>query len=342
MRSEDTHRASAQLMPGFEPSEKDLIDRALAQPLAAKIRRAIETLQYYEAGALRFSPTGHYLAFSGGKDSCVIKQLAIEADVKFQASYNNTTIDPPELIRYIRQYHAEVSWNNPKVPMLRRLVEKSNGPPTRLARWCCEEYKEQGGAGSLKVIGVRIAESERRAGLWKEFQPHRTDGGTLAPIVYWTDEDVWEFIRSRNLPYCELYDQGFKRLGCIGCPMAGQAGQRKEFARWPGYERAWKKAIFLFFTTWKGVSLERPYWEKLAPHKKHSPLATQFGVSIIETVKEAQQLRAPIGTQVRTQLHWWRWFEPMKSPQELWDWWRSGKASEGAAACFQEEMDMNA
>jgi len=337
----NTHKASQQLMPGFEPSEKDLIDRALAQPLEDKIRRSIEMFRLYEAGALRMSPDGYYLAFSGGKDSCVIKQLAIEAGVKFRPVYNNTTIDPPELIRYIRKHHADVAWNNHRTPMLRRLVENPNGPPTRLARWCCEVYKEQGGKGCLRVIGVRIAESERRARLWKEFQPHRTDGAILAPIVYWTDEDVWAFIRSRNLPYCELYDQGFKRLGCVGCPMAGPAGQRKEFARWPGYERAWKKAIFLFFATWKGVPLERPYWEKLAPRKRYSPLATQFGIGTVDTAEEAQLLRCPIGTQVRTQLHWWRWFEPMKSPQELWDWWRSGKASEGEAQCFQEEMDMN-
>lgn len=335
------HTATAQLLEGFEPSEKDMIDWALAQPLELKILRSIEMFRHYEAAALRLSPDGYNLAFSGGKDSCVIKQLAIEAGVKFAAFYNNTTIDPPELIRYIRQHHNDVLWNNHRTPMLRRLVEKSNGPPTRMSRWCCEAYKEQGGKGRLKVIGVRIDESERRAGLWKEFQPHRTDGAILAPIVYWTDEDVWAFIRSRNLPYCELYDQGFKRLGCIGCPMAGAKGQTKEFARWPGYERAWKKYIFLFFAKWKGVPLDQPYWEKLAPHARLSPLATKFGKAIVETAKEAQLLRCPIGTEVRTQLHWWRWFEAMKSPQELWDWWRSGKASEGSGSCVYEEMMMN-
>ena len=244
-----------QLLPDFDPSEKDLINRALDQPLEDKIKRSIGLLRMYEAGALKLSPDGYYLAFSGGKDSCVIKQLAIESGVKFKAWYNLTTIDPPELVQFIKRHHAEVSWNKPKMPMMMKLLDKSNGPPTRLSRWCCEIYKEQGGLGAFKIIGVRVAESARRARLWKEFQPHRKDGSgsIIAPIAYWTDKDVWSFIRSRNLPYCELYDQGFKRLGCVGCPIAGEAAMKVMFARWPKYERMWKRAVFKFWEKWHGV-----------------------------------------------------------------------------------------
>ena len=63
------------------------------------------------------------------------------------------------------------------------------------------------------------------------------------PIIDWTDEDVWEFIRSENIPYCELYDQGLHRLGCIGCPMAGTKGMEKEFARYPKFKDAYLRAF---------------------------------------------------------------------------------------------------
>jgi phosphoadenosine phosphosulfate reductase len=64
----------------------------------------------------------------------------------------------------------------------------------------------------------------------------------LNPILYWTDEDVWQFTLSEKVPYCCLYDEGFSRLGCIGCPQADK--QRvKHFARWPKYEQAWKRAV---------------------------------------------------------------------------------------------------
>ena len=58
----------------------------------------------------------------------------------------------------------------------------------------------------------------------------------LNPIIDWTDADVWEFIKAEGIPYCSLYDEGFKRLGCIGCPMARKHGREREFARWPKYK----------------------------------------------------------------------------------------------------------
>lgn len=62
------------------------------------------------------------------------------------------------------------------------------------------------------------------------------------PIVDWEDADIWEFIRAENVPYCGLYDEGFKRLGCIGCPMASK-GRKVEFARWPRYKQLYLNAF---------------------------------------------------------------------------------------------------
>ena len=69
---------------------------------------------------------------------------------------------------------------------------------------------------------------------------HKT---TLNPIIDWTDKEVWEFIRSETISYCELYDEGWHRLGCIGCPMARQHGREREFARWPKYKDAYIRAF---------------------------------------------------------------------------------------------------
>lgn len=328
-----------QLLPTFEPSEADLVARALAQPLEDKIRRSIGLMRKYEQGALNLAPDGYYLAFSGGKDSCVIKQLAIESGVKFKSYYNLTTIDPPELVGFIKRHHGEVGWIKQAKPMLQYMVERGKGPPTKLMRWCCEAYKERGGNGRFKIIGVRVEESVRRAA-WREFVPS-SSSPLLAPIAYWTDEDVWAFIRSRNLPYCELYDQGFKRLGCIGCPMAGREGQAREFARWPKYERMWKRAVFTFYDRWHLVPLNCPFWEMLGPRDRLHKLATEFGTAIVTDKADAERLGVKIGAEVRTQYHWWRYFEDFGSAQGLWDWWRSGKASEGEADCTYEEMMMN-
>lgn len=66
---------------------------------------------------------------------------------------------------------------------------------------------------------------------------YRTSKTLVNPIVDWSDENVWEFLNKHNLPHCCLYDQGYKRLGCIGCPMAGSKARNREFARYPRYKR---------------------------------------------------------------------------------------------------------
>ena len=63
------------------------------------------------------------------------------------------------------------------------------------------------------------------------------------PIIDWEDDDVWEFIEENNLPYCSLYDEGFKRLGCIGCPLAGGKEMKRAFERWPQYKKLYIDAF---------------------------------------------------------------------------------------------------
>lgn len=63
----------------------------------------------------------------------------------------------------------------------------------------------------------------------------RTRKTLVNPIIDWSDDDVWEFIRKYNVKYCELYDKGEKRLGCIGCPMGGRKGMERDFERYPKY-----------------------------------------------------------------------------------------------------------
>ena len=105
---------------------------------------------------------GYYVAFSGGKDSCVILDLVKKAGVKYDAHFNVTTVDPPELTRFVHDGYPEVTMEKPPMSM-RRLIEKNMILPTRLARYCCKTYKERGGNGRFVVTGIRHAESSRRA-----------------------------------------------------------------------------------------------------------------------------------------------------------------------------------
>ncbi len=72
-------------------------------------------------------------------------------------------------------------------------------------------------------------------------QCYRLSKVCVNPIIDWTTEDVWEFIREYKVPYCKLYDEGYKRLGCIGCPMS--SNQEKELERYPKYKQAYINAF---------------------------------------------------------------------------------------------------
>jgi phosphoadenosine phosphosulfate reductase len=206
---------------------KDLLGRDL-------VNVSIDRLKMFEP------KEGYYLAFSGGKDSCVIKALADMSGVKYDAHYSVTTIDPPELVYFIRKHHKDVKWERPEKPFLKRMMER--GFPTRKIRWCCAEFKETGGAGRIIVTGIRAAESHKRAGR-KMLETCYKDKSKrfLNIIIDWSDDDVWEFIKTQKIRYCSLYDEGFKRLGCLFCPMSNK--KLEQVARYPRMANSFRIAF---------------------------------------------------------------------------------------------------
>lgn len=72
---------------------------------------------------------------------------------------------------------------------------------------------------------------------------YRTHKTLVNPIIDWTDEDVWQFIRENNLSYCKLYDEGLDRLGCIGCPLGNFRSMQREFERWPQFRKMYVAAF---------------------------------------------------------------------------------------------------
>lgn len=125
------------------------------------VQRSIGRLKAFEP------PEGYFVAFSGGKDSQCVYHLCEMAGVKFDAHYSITSVDPPELVRFIREKYPNVAMEIPhdkdgKPITMWNLIQKKLMPPTRLARYCCTTLKEKAGEGRVTVTGVRWAESNNR------------------------------------------------------------------------------------------------------------------------------------------------------------------------------------
>ena len=86
---------------------------------------------------------------------------------------------------------------------------------------------------------------------------YKTHTTLINPIIDWTDAEVWEFIHEYKVPYCELYDQGFKRLGCIGCPMGTVKQRQMEFERYPKYKNLYLLAFQKMIENRGGATLNR-------------------------------------------------------------------------------------
>lgn len=198
------------------------------------------------------------LAYSGGKDSDVILQLAKEAGIRYRAIYKNTTIDPPGTIAHVKEMGVEII--RPKENFFQLVAKK--GFPSRFSRFCCEVLKEYKVLDKT-VIGVRKAESRARKERYNEPTECRYFGAKkeenhveqIYPILEWTDEDVRDFILDRGLKLAPLYyDMGgqidvTRRLGCMCCPLASRRKRLIEFQKHPRIAKAYLRAGQKFLDT---------------------------------------------------------------------------------------------
>lgn len=244
-----------------------------------KIKSAINLLQKADKIAKIYDPdNGYFLAFSGGKDSQCIYHLAKMAGVKFKAHMSLTSVDPAEVIRFVKTHYPDVDLIKPKASIY-TIARKKKMLPTMRFRWCCVEYKENTGAGKVTITGVRRQESARRAkinsveisrhkfsGDFEDFENYRDiklsiisqkkgkqvqsgcisgkDTIIINPIIDWTEKDVWYFLNNvAKVPHCELYDKGDRRIGCLFCPMSSKKSIMQDVKNYPHLYKKWLDVI---------------------------------------------------------------------------------------------------
>lgn len=245
-------------------------------------QKAIERLKFFEP--LNGQP--YYLAYSGGKDSDVILALADMANVRFEAVHNLTTVDAPETVYHVRSKGVRIDkpertmWQlivDKRYPPTRVVryccsyLKERGGHRRTVVTGVrkAESVARDKNGGLVKIIGnpkATVAKAEEMGveyegtakggiiinnndnGKSREFVEHCTMQAKVLvnPIVDWTDDDVWEFLRVHGIKTNPLYECGYKRIGCIGCPMASKH-RYKQFEDYPiyraNYVRAFEKML---------------------------------------------------------------------------------------------------
>lgn len=259
--------------------------------LRKKILHSVELIRKAEKIALMYDPeNGYFNTFSGGKDSQALFHIVKMSGVKFKTYMSLTSVDPGDVIRFVKTEYPSVIRLKPKMSIFQKAVEMGILPTMRV-RWCCAEFKESTGAGKVTLIGIRKEESARRAKRhevevsskkfsgnldefegWSKSEVERKmkrkskrkinedefsvktdnevrcingkDSILISPIFDWTERDVWYFLNNIiKAPHCKLYDEGYKRIGCILCPMSQHRQKIKEIQRFPHVKRNWIEAI---------------------------------------------------------------------------------------------------
>lgn len=245
-------------------------------------QKAIQRLQAASEMSLHHYGKPLVCTYSGGKDSDVMIELFKRADIPFEVHNSHTTADAPQTVRHIRETFRKLELDGIKCKIemptykgertsMWKLIPMKLMPLTRVVRYCCSVLKETGCGNRFIATGIRWDESTKRK-TREEFEKigkYRADCEKFTtimlmndndskrrinelclqknkmvvnPIIDWKNSDIWGFIRSEHLDVCELYQCGYDRVGCIGCPIAGKK-RYKEFADFPKYKNLYIHAF---------------------------------------------------------------------------------------------------
>lgn len=245
-------------------------------------RKAIERIKTASEMSLKFYEKPLVCTYSGGKDSDVLLELFKRSEIMFELHHSHTTADAPQTVRHVAEVFKKAEEGiKAKIEMptykgirisMWSLIPMKLMPPTKKVRYCCGVLKETGCKNRMIATGVRWDESSKRSkreayevlgataknaieisdekmlltdndDTRRMFEMCEIKAKTVVnPIIDWKHSDIWEYIHSEKIKTNVLYECGYTRVGCVGCPMAGKK-RYKEFSDFPKYKMNYIKAF---------------------------------------------------------------------------------------------------
>lgn len=205
------------------------------------LERKIERTERHLVAVLEeAAPSRVRVAWTGGKDSTVVlfiwkAVLEHHAAGPVRAINLDTGCKFPEVLAF-RDRMAE-EWGV-DLHVARPVVPADESPLAEDVVTCCRDRKVE----PLKqavidtnathlLTGIRRDEHPDRAGRQPIEERTAPDHRMINPILEWTETDIWAFHARFNLPHCELYDQGYRSLGCQPCTSSPGVGEGERAGR---------------------------------------------------------------------------------------------------------------
>ncbi|CAK80950.1 unnamed protein product (macronuclear) [Paramecium tetraurelia] len=145
------------------------------------------------------------ICFNGGKDATVVLYLAKMALEKLQISreieciYFKEKQPFPEIIEFMEQQKKALNL---------QIVE---------CKGCVKENLQNQVQLQAVIMGTRRSDPHGKTlNLISITDNNYPSLLRINPILEWNYSQIWEFIRTFNIPYCSLYDQGYMCLGEVG------------------------------------------------------------------------------------------------------------------------------
>jgi len=221
-----------------------------------------EAIEFIQDESSKYDIKNTMVSFSGGKDSTVISDLVCKAlpDKKIIHIFSDTTLEIDSTYEYVerlkqnKQIDLHIARNNDNNFFE---MAKKIGPPTMAGRWCCYMFKtgalnrkmnEIFNGRVLTFYGVRRSESATRANYNRVEEKTESvkiaNQRSSAPILYWTDLEVWLYILANKIDFNVAYRYGYNRVGCWCCPNATISSElmeriynHKKYYKWTDYLR---------------------------------------------------------------------------------------------------------
>jgi phosphoadenosine phosphosulfate reductase len=218
-------------------SEAVAVERLVADGTAEKLSAEQLVAEVLE----RFHPR-IALACSFQKEESVLLEMLFAAEPKARVFALDTHVLFPETYRLWREVEKRYGTS----------VEVYEGPSLGRqasvhgdALWgrnpdlCCAIRKVEPLGRALAgldcwITGMRREQSPTRADAPKLGWDERHELWKASPLADWTDDDVWAYVRERDLPVNELHGRGYASIGCTHCTRPGQGRE----GRWSGMEKA--------------------------------------------------------------------------------------------------------